>query len=32
VAGRLIADWIVHGEPRSVPAAAAFLPDRWVAA
>jgi sarcosine oxidase, subunit beta len=32
VAGRLIADWIVHGEPRTVPAAVAFLPDRWVAA
>jgi sarcosine oxidase subunit beta len=31
VAGRLVADWIVHGEPRTVPAAGEFLPDRLVA-
>jgi sarcosine oxidase subunit beta len=32
VAGRLIAEWIVHGEPRAVAGSEAFLPDRLVAA
>jgi sarcosine oxidase subunit beta len=26
--GRLAAEWIVHGESRTIPAAASFLPDR----
>jgi sarcosine oxidase subunit beta len=26
--GRIAAEWIVHGEPRTIPAAARFLPDR----
>jgi glycine/D-amino acid oxidase-like deaminating enzyme len=31
--GRIAAEWIVHGEPRTIPAADALLPDRlsgWV--
>jgi sarcosine oxidase subunit beta len=26
--GPVVAEWIVHGEPRSLPAASAWLPDR----
>lgn len=26
--GRLAAEWVVHGEPRSLPGATAWLPDR----
>lgn len=29
VVGQIVADWVLHGEPRSLPAAASLLADRF---